>query len=159
MTTLKCSTCQVHKDVSEFHKNKSIPRGYGYTCKLCKYEYEHQRRLTDPDYVARTATTASRWRRANKKGRYRRSRNSMLRHRYGIGIDEYEAMLERQSGECAICGRADSGIEGKTLHVDHCHETGKVRGILCHPCNNGLGRFDDNKELLLKAVKYLEENG
>lgn len=72
--------------------------------------------------------------------------------KYGLTITQYEAMLADQSGGCAICGTKP---DGKRLAIDHCHTTGKVRGLLCAPCNWGLGYFRDNTNLLHKAVKYL----
>lgn len=74
--------------------------------------------------------------------------------RYGVTLAQYNAMLEKQGGGCAICG-AVTNKNGKALFVDHCHDTGKVRGILCYRCNTGLGSFKDNAVLVAKAVSYL----
>jgi len=74
--------------------------------------------------------------------------------KYGLTPDQYSQMLEQQGGGCAICGVTPNG---KRLAVDHCHTTGKVRGLLCSPCNTGLGVFKDNTDLLHNAVKYLEK--
>jgi hypothetical protein len=75
------------------------------------------------------------------------SRHYHLKRRYGIGADEF---VRQQGGVCPICGRADPE------HVDHSHETGDVRGILCFNCNGGLGQFRDSIDALLGAVDYLE---
>ena len=72
-------------------------------------------------------------------------------NRYNISIDTYNKMQEEQLGKCAICEKEST----KALSVDHCHETGEVRGLLCQPCNSGIGLLGDNLESLLKAVKYL----
>ena len=80
---------------------------------------------------------------------------SYLKIRYGITIEQFNETLARQDGCCAICGTDDPGW-GK-WHVDHCHETGIVRGLLCHPCNTGMGMLRDSKSLLRKAIAYLEE--
>jgi hypothetical protein len=72
---------------------------------------------------------------------------------YGISRDEFEQMLISQTGLCKICGR-ELGIPC----LDHDHFTGKVRGILCLRCNQGLGHFDDSPLLLRKAIEYLEVN-
>jgi hypothetical protein len=93
------------------------------------------------------------------KRRYRDSgkeRDTNLRKRYGISAAEYDAMLVRQNNCCAICGSATPGGKG-TFHVDHCHNTGAVRGLLCNGCNVGLGAFKDNKEALTRAIKYLDD--
>ena len=85
-------------------------------------------------------------------------RDLALRNAYGISLEEYDNMLESQLGCCAICSMTPEE-NGRRLDVDHCHETGKVRGLLCHNCNSMLGLAKDNISILLDAVKYLEENG
>lgn len=72
--------------------------------------------------------------------------------RYGITTDDYARMFEGQDGACAICKRPPTD---KRLAIDHCHTTGKVRGLLCGPCNVSLGQFGDNPRTLLEAAKYL----
>lgn len=79
--------------------------------------------------------------------------------KYGITLDDYNAMLHAQGGVCAICGQPEMRImRGKVaaLSVDHCHTTGKVRGLLCNRCNIGLQMFKDNVELIQKASEYLK---
>ena len=71
----------------------------------------------------------------------------------GCPPEEYNRLLEEQNNICAICEGVNK--DGKQLFVDHNHRTGKIRGVLCRKCNMGLGYFNDNKELLIKAVKYL----
>jgi len=81
-----------------------------------------------------------------------------LKRAFGIDFEDYAYMFEAQRGCCAICGRHQDEFK-KALHVDHNHVTGQIRGLLCFPCNRGLGRFGDTKPLLLKAIKYLEKVG
>ena len=89
------------------------------------------------------------WHLKNKE----KSRNSALKKRYNISIEDYNQMFVDQNGVCAICkGKC---VTGRNLSVDHNHETGKVRGLLCLDCNAGLGHFKDNKSILLEAIKYL----
>jgi len=84
-----------------------------------------------------------------------------MRHRYykttyKISDDEKDDILKRQEGVCAIC---ESIVDNpKNWHLDHCHVTGKIRGVLCHKCNQGLGLFKDDIIILEKAIKYLNEN-
>ncbi len=92
----------------------------------------------------------------NRKQRdyYARSQGrTWLKYYYGISVEEYDALLARQNGKCAICREKP---EGQTLCVDHCHATGKIRGLLCRSCNVGLGNFRDDPRLLRAAIAYLE---
>lgn len=94
---------------------------------------------------------------ATKKEKVRILRPHLM-ERYGITPEQYDAMFYEQGGGCAICGREDSGRKNhKLLCVDHDHKTGKVRGLLCDECNNGLGRFQDDPELLMAAINYLQQ--
>jgi hypothetical protein len=83
-----------------------------------------------------------------------KGREKQLKKRYGITIVEYDKLLNKQNNCCAICNLHISK-SSCNLAVDHCHKTLKIRGLLCFNCNQGLGRFKDNKENLLKAVSYL----
>lgn len=78
-----------------------------------------------------------------------------LQRAYGISLEEFDRLVKKQNGRCAICSEAFS----KTPHVDHDHQTGQIRGLLCLPCNTGLGFFQDSVVLLAHAIVYLEENG
>lgn len=88
-----------------------------------------------------------------------RSPERTLRYRldylYGITPEKYDEMLVAQGGLCKICRGSDNGPWGK-LAVDHCHKTGRVRGLLCAKCNKGLGQFNDNPELIRLAAAYLD---
>ena len=83
--------------------------------------------------------------------------NQRLR-KFGIDLMEYRRLLEQQNGKCAICCSEIGDAMGNRLYVDHDHISGKVRGLLCSKCNFGLGNFNDDAELMRKAIKYLEEN-
>ena len=87
------------------------------------------------------------------KRRKKYYREVMRYERYGITKEWFDT---RFTGSCEICGTAVGRFD---CHIDHCHESGKVRGILCQLCNKGLGQFKDNKEALKKAIEYLEANG
>lgn len=78
----------------------------------------------------------------------------ILRTKYGLSPEDYSGMVEEQAGRCAICG--GSPAPQKRLVVDHCHASGAVRGLLCGPCNSGLGQFHDNQDRLRAAISYLE---
>ncbi|MDQ4142737.1 MAG: endonuclease VII domain-containing protein [Actinomycetota bacterium] len=80
-------------------------------------------------------------------------KNFLLQRRYGIDETELNRMIEAQGGLCAICQVKPAA------HVDHCHTTGKVRGVLCFNCNGGLGRFEDDPEVMRRAIEYLVAHG
>ena len=79
-------------------------------------------------------------------------RSQEMQRVYGITLADYDAMLEEQDGCCAIC-KTDT-IKGR-FAIDHCHKTGKVRGLLCFDCNTGIGKLKDDPSLLLTAYEYL----
>lgn len=83
-------------------------------------------------------------------------RAMQLRLKYGLSLEQYDTMVEAQGGRCAICEKAppfNSGRNGQCLHVDHDHQTGAVRGLLCNNCNRGIGMIGDAN--LQAAVAYL----
>ena len=81
---------------------------------------------------------------------------NLLGKNYGITIEQYNNILEQQNGGCAICGSKSALIKShQRLHVDHCHSTGRVRGLLCTNCNQGIGKFNDSEVLLQRAIVYL----
>ncbi len=75
---------------------------------------------------------------------------------FGLTALDYDKMFEEQKGLCGICNKPNTAI--KNFHIDHCHTTGKVRGLLCSKCNLGIGYFDDNNTYLQNAIKYLNKN-
>lgn len=82
-----------------------------------------------------------------------RMRENDLRHKYGITLAEFEALNQKQNGLCGICHKTCS--KNKILSVDHCHKTGRVRGLLCSKCNKGLGLFNDDFSLLIRAANHI----
>lgn len=79
-----------------------------------------------------------------------------LKHYYNMTVKQYEEMNSAQNGVCKICKRVCPS--GRKLSVDHCHISGKIRGLLCMKCNKGLGSFEDNMENMKIAIEYLEEH-
>lgn len=99
------------------------------------------------------AKYAREWRKANPH----KAKNTYLKTRYGIDLEQYNSMLKKQNCSCAICGKSETE-ESCDLAVDHCHSNGNIRGLLCKACNKGLGLFSDNPQLLYKAISYLKES-
>lgn len=87
--------------------------------------------------------------------------DAFLHRKYHISLEDYKDLFIQQNGKCKICG-TEGSVRASAQHtmplvIDHCHESGKVRGLLCHTCNSALGQFKDSKTMLLKAIEYLEQ--
>lgn len=156
---IRCSRCKVSKPLADYQPS-IVNKGCG-TCRSCKYTEKMARYAANPGKEAERARTRRAARRDELNANARRwlaeDRDRAKAYglaKYGITLDQYNLMLDEQGGGCAICG-AISNKNGKALFVDHCHATGKVRGILCHRCNTGLGSFKDNATLVAKAAIYL----
>lgn len=111
-------------------------------------ERRRQRYATDPEHREKLKRLA---READKAAK----RDSRLRRTFGIGADEFDALLAEQGGGCAICQSRIGDSAGRRLAVDHCHDSGAVRGLLCSACNLGLGKFGDDPDRLERAAVYL----
>jgi len=123
-----CSTCKEEKPLSEFYKQRSV-------CKICSNEASNQ------------------WKKDNKEKNQISRQKSKLKRKYGMTLEQYEAMVEEQKGVCYIC---KSENPNRKLSVDHCHKTGKIRKLLCDKCNMTLGLINDSQELLKQFIFYLK---
>jgi hypothetical protein len=167
-----CRACKVNKPFIEYHKDKKVKDGLNLRCKSCRLlkskQYYEDNRERKKAYQAEYALThkeayranARKWYEKNREGKYRDTR---LRRTYGISLEEYNKMLKEQKGVCDICGREERAIHNKSkkvkhLTVDHCHNTGKVRGLLCSTCNTGIGNLQDNIETVEAALGYLTKH-
>ncbi len=133
-----CSLCNQEKSFSEFYQFYDKWSGNRYNSSRCKPCHQQHKR-DNPNTPK------------NRK-------SEKLKLRYGITYEDWELMREKENFSCMICGITEQEI-GKRLDVDHCHSTGKVRGVLCNLCNTALGHFKDNIEILKSATKYLKNNG
>ncbi len=100
---------------------------------------------------------SSRLYRLNNKDEIQKRETTRKLKKYGITIQEYNNLILEQKGRCLICGRHQDEFK-KKLAIDHCHETGKVRGLLCGDCNIMLGMCDDDYNILSVAIEYLESH-
>ena len=143
------SKCHNHKPRSEFGVESRRPDGLRCFCRECgkKQSKEYRQR---PEVRKRRR---AHFRRPEQLA-YRRS--YALVRRFGITLEEYGALLESQQGRCAICGTDKPNGRWNTFHVDHCHKTGAIRGLLCHGCNAALGQFGDNEEGIRSVLKYFK---
>jgi hypothetical protein len=138
-------------------------------CVKCKdtperRDYLNARRSQFPSHAIekrRAAQDANRERiREQNRASYRRHRDvrlveSRVRNlsKYGLTLESFDSLLRAQGGLCAICSTKPDG----TLCVDHCHQTGSIRGLLCSPCNRAIGHLGDSPEGLTRALSYLEK--
>lgn len=143
-----CIRCRLEKPVSEF---SPAAKGSKYTrseCKKCSTELH-------AEYLRRLSPEKRRSIRARYSDKIKLSRRAYnLKTNFGLTPEKFVEMLAAQGGACAICKTGDPGSKG-TFHVDHSHETGIVRGLLCSRCNLSLGLFKDDPLLLSRAIEYL----
>lgn len=143
----KCSRCKEVKPITEFHKSTLRYDGLDNRCKKCSYELHDDWRRNNLDKVA-----------AGQRAKYakdpERFKDYEKKRNYGMSSGDFASMLIKQNNKCAICCSSDPGGKG-AFHVDHCHASGIIRGLLCHNCNVGLGHFKSNPEFLQQAVRYL----
>lgn len=146
LSSKRCTCCGEVKPTTEFYKIKSCNGKWCFRsyCKKCDIKKRKEYFLENPE-----KTKETRKKRDLKK--------------YGITLEDKESMLKKQNYKCAICGKelflfGEPKDKNKIAHVDHNHDTGKVRGLLCDSCNRGIGLLKDNPEYLLKAASYLKKN-
>lgn len=116
-------------------------------------EYYRKRYLI-PEVRAAKLASIARYR--SKPGIKEERRIKQICLTYGITVDQWRDLFASQGSRCAICGSETANHSKHYWHTDHCHSTGKLRGILCHHCNCGLGSFRDNIENMKRAISYLE---
>ena len=136
---LKCTTCKEIKMLDEFCSSRrpwSVRNRHGknHQCKACNKEY-----------------------RKTPEGKLSR-RNVHLKMNYGIDQAKYERMLAAQGGKCAICPATEPGGKWNRWHVDHDHDTGEIRGLLCNGCNIAIGHLRHNPAIMLSAMKYITKH-
>jgi len=125
-----CNNCGTQKPSSDFTKNHPY-------CKKCN------------------SVRASKWNKENPDRRKIIVKKDNYKRRYGLSVEDKQSMIDKQNALCAICKRPLKSTHD--VCVDHCHDTNKVRGILCRKCNLGIGHFDDSIKYLKDAIKYLRK--
>ena len=126
-----CNVCFEDKPLTDYYKTSK--GGYHGKCKVC---YKLKQTRPSPE---------------SRKEYY-------LQRAFGMSLEDYSEKLEAQGGVCGICGSHPPENRKKYLAVDHCHESGEIRGLLCDNCNRGLGLLGDNISSLQKAIEYLSAN-
>ncbi len=142
----KCSACKIGLTIDSFHNSKINKDGKSYRCKYCDKEARLKYR-------------------ENNKERFKEvSKHKNWLCKYNITPEFYKELLEKQRNICAICetnnpcGEGNNSNHLKNFAVDHCHITGKIRGLLCNKCNRGLGFFNDDVNLIKDVIYYLENS-
>ena len=145
-----CKTCKQEKSIGEFSFLRGSADRLRYQCRDCTKNY-------NKEYWAENRETYIPQMRASGYSYNPKRINYQLIRNYGITLEDYEKMFKDQEGKCAICGHPETHPNKKRLAVDHCHKTGKVRGLLCNKHNRIIGTMDDSVEELKRASAYLEK--
>lgn len=159
MKTYRTPSEAIAAGAKVYHPEKPCPRGHtaeysvkSRSCAQCKRDDRKAWRLSNPE----ANREANREYFRNNPHRYKQEREAYrLRTRYGLSPDDIAIMRRSQGEKCAICGEEFVG----TPHIDHCHASGKVRGLLCHYCNRGLGGARDRIDVLQRMARYLRKHG
>lgn len=132
-----CTKCnRGYPPTSEyFYKDSKTKDGLNSWCRICHLSHSKKWQKENPEKV----------------------KNMQLRSKFGVSLEWYNITLEKQNHCCAICGKNEKEFKNK-LYVDHNHETGEIRGLLCVNCNAGLGSFKESTWALNKAIQYLYKN-
>lgn len=183
--SVEIKSCEVHGVLNDENAYKSFSNGYArYKCKICVKAY---RAVRYSDTRQKSIQQAREWKRNNRErvnnlarqdyknnpekykkwqeNFYEKNREEMnakaICKSHNINREDYDELFRAQESKCAICGKEETRqFKGKTMRLclDHDHETGKIRSLLCHDCNTGLGKFYDSIDLLTKAAIYLMDN-
>lgn len=159
----KCEKCLTEKEASDFVKQTARPSGLHPWCSSCRSEYRKENRKAESirvnAYNKRIRQENPEKVRAMARARYRKNKKkhwrAHIKQRFGITEIQYEAMYRAQNGLCGICFGVN--INGQRLSVDHNHQTGKIRALLCARCNTAIGLARENAEILKSAIDYLEK--
>ncbi len=147
-----CSICHEMKPRSDYYLRSKAKGWISAKCKKCQLAYYSNWIKNKPGKHAQY----SRAQRVKNPSKFKaKAHKARLRYLYDISVDQFDSMFRGQNGACAICGKQN--LNGRRLCIDHDHKTGKVRGLLCSPCNGFLGQIDDDKSAALKAIQYLEK--
>lgn len=153
-----CTKCKVDQPETNFYKDRSKPSGIHSNCKTCQSSRVKTKRTNDHVWRKKQIEKSKQYREKNPEQTKLSIKNWTYKTKYGITYHQFLSKINEQDGLCKICS-TKLEVEGRNCSqkavVDHCHSTGKIRGIICHRCNVGLGNFLDNAQLLNKAQEYI----
>jgi|SRR6187549_410108 len=134
----RCPRCDQRKRPTAFYVNRKAKDGRSCYCKSCQQQLVAERKAAEPDKVRLSSVKAH------------------IKRKYAMTWEEYLDWYNRQAGNCKICGTHFPLLILYGLHVDHCHKTGRIRGLLCRDCNTGIGLLKDDPDRLQAAIAYLK---
>jgi Autographiviridae endonuclease VII len=143
-----CPRCERRFPMAHFYRCNSKKEWISSVCIACTRRYNREWNVANRERLAELQKT---WTAENPEAVKRHVFTQQLK-KYGMTIEDYEVMLKKQGGRCALCRRKAGK---RRLAVDHCHRTNRVRGLLCAPCNMGIGCFGDDPDLLGRVIAYL----
>lgn len=160
----KCTRCKENKELHRFTKCINSKDGAYSQCKDCKSQLAREYRKNNPEKAKELdRKRGAKYREKSKDTRkiyYNKNKNKfknrIILKKFGISLDDYNKMFEKQKGCCGICNTHQSEFN-ISLAIDHCHTTGKIRGLLCNHCNMGIGLFNENIKTLEKSIEYLKQ--
>jgi len=157
--TKTCAWCALNLPNSEFHVSRVRPDKLNIYCKDCTSALS-KARYADPQKRSILLLRGKKWREKNPEADVRKH----LRRKYGMTLEQYNMLFEKQKGVCALCGKPETvkrkfkSAGPERLAVDHCHDTGRIRGLLCFRCNTAVGSIGDDESSAKRVVEYLEMN-
>ena len=149
-----CTKCKERKQLLAFPTDNSKRDGLHSHCRKCHSDRKKFKRINDPEWVKKERAKSKAFRTKYPERVKTSIVNATLKAKYGISLADYNRRLADQGEVCAIC--KCPCITGHRLSVDHNHETGEIRGLLCVNCNRAVGHMRDNPALLRVAADYLE---
>lgn len=148
----KCKCCEIEKDISEFGNTRA--KGRPYKASICKSCKSKKKEIRMKNVNNRTESYI--------KMKKKISMKAGLKKKYNLSLEDYNRMLKEQNNVCKICNKPEIHLninnEIQRLSVDHCHTTGKIRGLLCKKCNSMLGQAGDDIDILLAGIEYLKDS-
>lgn len=148
--TKVCGDCKLNKPASDFSKDKGKYDGLCWHCKVCRKKYRQQ-----PHVRSQTSIYNKAERKKDPEKTKERDRKYTLSRYWGMTPEEFEKLLNDPGRKCKICKRPERSSEKKPLVIDHCHTSGRIRGLLCDDCNRGIGLLKDSPDILQNALDYL----
>jgi len=147
-----CNGCKEWRSKGDFTKDQKAADRLSSRCRPCRKKYRRGEEVR-----ARTSKYNQRYAQQNPEIMKQKDRKNMLKRFWNMTTEQYDSMLQKQNGTCAICDKTESNPH-KRLCIDHDHTTGKIRGLLCDNHNRAMGLFKDSIADMQKAIEYLKKH-